>query len=677
MSFLSPLTITALALLALPVLIHLLVRGRARRLDFPTLRFLREMPSSRLRPSRLQQPLLLLLRLLALALLIAGLARPLITVHSTTARTRIILLDASLSMKASGRAEAARAQARSIINRLAKDERACLIAFSSAAFKLSQTTSDKSELLKAVDFYQPLSGNAEYRAAFAMADEILGQQPQGAAEIDLISDFQETDFTQQQKEFSTRNAATIVAFPVGVRIERNAFLRDEASVAGDETVMLSASEMMADADGESGARRSWKMTGAAGEGAGIEWRTQSNGQITGRFKTTRAPDDFAADDERFFALTPASTQRALLIESETDADLYLSAALAATAAAGGASVDNVSRFKVERQRELPSSAEELRGVALVIVTLVAAPRAQDVRVLADYARSGGTVWLLLSREIDVAAWNAFAQTEEGRALLPFASLARAEAAHDLSFAVTDADAPALRELSESSLAALRAVNVREGFVIEPRRGVNILMRWNNHAPALTEARTGEGRVLVLATSPERAASDLGLSTAFPALVASIWHAARVRPEPLSQIIGEPLKLNVAPEVGVKIIDSEGRETFAQARALIQNPIASFREAGIYRLEYDGHVRFIAFNPPVKESERALAGAEDIKGAFVQKNSTTGTNSNVWGKATDSNVWLEATEQSGNAWRYFLAAALLLLLAELFVVTRQNQNAGVR
>jgi hypothetical protein len=667
MSFLSPLTIVALALLALPVFVHLLVRGRARRLDFPTLRFLREIPSSRLRPSRLQQPFLLLLRLLALALLIAGLARPLITLHSTTERTRIILLDASFSMKASGRADAARAQARSIINKLAKDERACLIAFSSAAFKLSQTTSDKMELLKAADFYQPASAKADYRAAFAMADELLRQQPPGAAEIDLISDFQEADFMQQQKEFSTRNAATIVAFPVGVRVERNAFLRDEAIVAGEDALTLSASEMMADADGQSGARRSWKMMGTAGEAAGIEWHTELNGQVTGRLKTTRADDDFAADDERFFALTPAPTQRALLIETDADSDLYLSAALAATAATGE-SVDNVSRFKVERRRVLPPSADELRGDALVIVTLVDAPRIEDLRVLTDYARGGGTVWLLLSREMDVAAWNAFAQTEEGRALLPFASLAHAEPSHDLSFAITDADAPALRELSENSLAALRAVNVRAGFVIEPRQGTTTLMRWNNHAPALAEARTGTGRVLVLATSPERAASDLGLSQAFPALVASIWNAASLRPEPLSQIIGEPLKLDAAPETSVRVIDAEGRETLTQARTLIQNPLSTIREAGIYRLEYDGRTRVIAFNPPVKESECALAGAEGIREAFVQKNSPTGTG---------SNVWMEATEQRQNAWRYFLAAAWLLLLAELFIVTRQNQNAGVR
>jgi aerotolerance regulator-like protein len=94
MSFLVPFTLIALALLALPVLIHLLVRRRARRLDFPSLRFLRETPSFRLYPRHIREPLLLALRVFALALLILGLARPYISFNTGRRLTHVILLDA-------------------------------------------------------------------------------------------------------------------------------------------------------------------------------------------------------------------------------------------------------------------------------------------------------------------------------------------------------------------------------------------------------------------------------------------------------------------------------------------------------------------------------------------------------------------------------------------------------
>src|ERR1051325_6373458 len=99
MSFLAPFTLVGLALLALPVLIHLLVRRRAGRLDFPSLRFLRETPSFRLYPRHVRQPLLMALRLAALALIILGLARPFMSLSARNRHTRVIMIDASLSMR--------------------------------------------------------------------------------------------------------------------------------------------------------------------------------------------------------------------------------------------------------------------------------------------------------------------------------------------------------------------------------------------------------------------------------------------------------------------------------------------------------------------------------------------------------------------------------------------------
>src|ERR1051325_9748631 len=153
MSFLAPFTLVGLALLALPVLIHLLVRRRAGRLDFPSLRFLRETPSFRLYPRHVRQPLLMALRLAALALIILGLARPFMSLSARNRHTRVIMIDASLSMSTRGRAEAAREQARLIINRLGAGERAGLIAFSSDASVLAEATGDREALGRALQSY--------------------------------------------------------------------------------------------------------------------------------------------------------------------------------------------------------------------------------------------------------------------------------------------------------------------------------------------------------------------------------------------------------------------------------------------------------------------------------------------------------------------------------------------
>jgi hypothetical protein len=104
MIWLAPAAWIGLVVLAVPVLVHLLSRDRARRYRFPSLRFLdvaRLTPTQR---TRLTDPWLLLLRCAILALAVAAVARPL---WRTAARdtaladwmSRAVIVDTSLSVR--------------------------------------------------------------------------------------------------------------------------------------------------------------------------------------------------------------------------------------------------------------------------------------------------------------------------------------------------------------------------------------------------------------------------------------------------------------------------------------------------------------------------------------------------------------------------------------------------
>lgn len=100
--------------LAVPIVLHLLNRRPPRRLLFPTIRFLQISELPREGKRRLHDLLLLCCRLLLLGFLILGLAGPrwqappLPPLLSVETGTAVILLDASVSMRAGGRAAAAR-----------------------------------------------------------------------------------------------------------------------------------------------------------------------------------------------------------------------------------------------------------------------------------------------------------------------------------------------------------------------------------------------------------------------------------------------------------------------------------------------------------------------------------------------------------------------------------------
>ena len=103
MNFLAPAFFAGLAAIAIPVIIHLINRERKVVVEFPSLMFLQRIPYRSVRRQKLRHILLLMLRCLAIALLVAAFARPFFSrrvaaIATTGAREVVILLDRSASM---------------------------------------------------------------------------------------------------------------------------------------------------------------------------------------------------------------------------------------------------------------------------------------------------------------------------------------------------------------------------------------------------------------------------------------------------------------------------------------------------------------------------------------------------------------------------------------------------
>src|SRR5678815_3741730 len=104
MSFLTPLFLHGVAALAAPVLVHLVRRTRARKVQFPALVFVRQIPQRTIRRRTLHNLFLLLLRCLAILLIVLAFTRPFFSGGSAAKETgtnsaTVILVDMSLSMR--------------------------------------------------------------------------------------------------------------------------------------------------------------------------------------------------------------------------------------------------------------------------------------------------------------------------------------------------------------------------------------------------------------------------------------------------------------------------------------------------------------------------------------------------------------------------------------------------
>jgi hypothetical protein len=205
--------------------------------------------------------------------------------------------------------------------------------------------------------------------------------------------------------------------------------------------------------------------------------------------------------------------------------------------------------------------------------------------------------------------------------------------------------------------------MHEGYVVTPRDDAATIMRWSDSTPAFVSKEIGGGSILLFGASPARAAGELGISAAFPALASSVARSSITPREPLAREIGEPVELRLAPEAIIKITGAEGKTETARVRDLSTRPAAYFARPGIYRVESGDFTSYLAFNAPEAESETALASADEIERLFKpQQRDANGTRPTAGS---------EQAERRSNAWRYFLFAAFLLLIFEMFVSMRRT------
>jgi uncharacterized membrane protein YjgN (DUF898 family) len=76
MTMLFPSALWFLGAISIPIVIHLLSRLRINKVEFSTVRFIKQLETSSIRKMKFQQILLLLLRMLVIASLVMMIAQP-------------------------------------------------------------------------------------------------------------------------------------------------------------------------------------------------------------------------------------------------------------------------------------------------------------------------------------------------------------------------------------------------------------------------------------------------------------------------------------------------------------------------------------------------------------------------------------------------------------------------
>src|SRR5580693_4310610 len=166
MGFLSPWFLGGLALLGLPVYIHLLRQYKQTPMPFSSLMFFERRTQSSIKHRRLKYLLLFALRCLFVLLLVLAFARPFVkssvAAGLTSGKRVVIALDNSFSMRQGGHFAQAKKDALDAVASLSDADRGQLITFGGAAKLVTEMTGDKQALRGAIQAVEPGDDASSY-----------------------------------------------------------------------------------------------------------------------------------------------------------------------------------------------------------------------------------------------------------------------------------------------------------------------------------------------------------------------------------------------------------------------------------------------------------------------------------------------------------------------------------
>ncbi len=202
MTFLSPLFLIGISAFALPLVIHLIFKKKAKVVPFPSIIFLREIDREVVRKKRLEEVLVMILRMLVLILFALFLSKPVLKTNllGTGSKALVIILDDSYSMNAVNahrRFDVAKEKARLLISNLGRGDRAALLLTSKSpqeGFKRGILSSDRLGMTRWLDSLECGYRTSDLDTAFAQARTLVRSSGTRNRGIFLITDLQRRDW---------------------------------------------------------------------------------------------------------------------------------------------------------------------------------------------------------------------------------------------------------------------------------------------------------------------------------------------------------------------------------------------------------------------------------------------------------------------------------------------------
>ena len=694
MGFLTPLFLIGLAGLAVPVLLHLTRQERGKPVRFPSLMFLEKIPFQETSKRRIRHWILLIMRLAALALVIAAFARPFVregrlaAVGGPGAEEVVVLLDNSYSMEIGDSWDRARSEARSVVGALRPRDRASLIVFSETPRLVHRSIPDPARILASLDTLGTTSLATRFAPAVKLAASTLAASTLPRQRVVVISDFQRTawrpdpDATLPEGavvenviieagetenvaltalELKRQSAGGRDRITVEARLVNTgqAAVNAEVVLAVDETDVETATVAVAAGGAAPVAFAPFTLTAPFTRG-----EVRLGGASAGGFEQ---------DNMLSFVASPGGDFQVVVADplGPGDSNLYLLGALDIADGAG---------FETSVARGLPGD-DELAGAEVVVLNGGPFPGGSQGDRLRAFVEEGGGLLVVLGERSSVPSVH--------QEFLPATVGAVSEAGGERRLGFVDYDhaifedfrGPRSGDFSQAVFYRTRTLTVTDGHV---------LARFDDGSPALVEGRRGRGRILVWASGLDRFWNNFALQ---PIYLPFIHRATRYlggRGEVLPwHLAGSTVNLSGLAETTGSWEIPEGAVAMEPGGGSVAldplRPLLELDRRGIWEIRPPGqrpdHPVALAVNVDVSESDMAKmdvqAFSASVGGAVSSADAEPEDGAGIAGTV---DIREEDFEKSQSFWRYLLAAAFLLMASETLLsngLSRHRVKEGER
>lgn len=708
------------ASLAIPVIIHLVYRRKAKTVPFSTLYFLRQIDQRIRQRHRLKRLLLLLVRLALLATLIAALAHPILhssVFHDAGVPTNaVIVLDNTSSMQsvADGTTSFSRARkaARAVLDSLRNGDTARVVLFNSSRPSANGTTADLNSVRKRLSHLECSYGTGHLNNALRRALDSLNKLKGQQNEIYIITDLQKISWTDDLAAQTERLSqhfprTTTFLIPTGKSVSRNLAVNrvdfdKRMHVPGhvaqirceiDNTGRTDLSRTLSlHANGTKQDQTQVRVAAGAKRSHVFKHRIETNDFLTGRMQV--AADDLPPDNIRYFALPISDSVPVLIVHSgpsgqrRKDGTFFIKLALATPP-------DDRQASSPIRPRIIPTeklSQQTLSSFPVVVLSGLPGIDPNMAEQLRDYVVAGGGLVVFPGAGVDPASYNLALGSTEGSSaksekkvpLLPgkFDTIRKPPPDQNF-FRIHNVSSqhPLLHGfISDFNVKDTRISRILPFTLHDTNPDAASTLVNTGAGPLLLASNVGEGTVVLSTTSCATRWSNMALRPFFaPLLQRLVYYLGSSRVRPRSTTVDMAYTLNPPADYesgDIRIYPPHTGENPTGANKSKAVPLEPANEddvrpmtfqqthkPGVYRVEYDttsgSEEQFFAVNVPPIESNVGRISTEKAQQHF-------GNNLVVVENPEGLNKSITRQREGLPLWNYLLVLAIALALFETFI-----------